>query len=212
MYTLFWEYMAGSIVAQAMLEELGANYKLRYVDMGADEHKTPAYLSLVPSGRVPAIGFSDGTTIGETSAIVTILGEQFPKSQLTPQPGDPKRTSFLFWLNVMATSGYLTVARHGHPERYASTADAISQVELKASADLNQFFDLMNNVISGSPYFLPIGYSALDIYLTMLTEWSQDKELLFSTRPALAALASATVERSAYQTAMDTHLLVKRDI
>ena len=210
MYTLYWEYMAGSIVAQAMLEELGADYRLHYVDMGAGEHKTPSYLSVVPSGRVPAIELPDGPTIGETAAIITILGEQFPKSTLTPEQDESDRASFLFWLNVMATSGYLTVARQGHPERYAFSADAIQQVEQKATAELNHFFDVMNDAISGDPFFLPRGYSALDVYLTMLTEWSEDKEELFSSRPELAALAQATSQRPAYQTAMNTHLSPKQ--
>ncbi|NKB50957.1 MAG: hypothetical protein GKR97_01825 [Rhizobiaceae bacterium] len=210
MYTLYWEYMAGSIVAHVMLEELGADYELRYVDMGAGEHKSSSYLSLVPSGRVPAIELPDGTTIGETAAIVTILGEQFPQSTLTPAQGEPDRANFLFWLNVMATSGYLTVARHGHPERYACSGNAILQVEQKARADLNDFFDVMNEAICGEPFFLPGGHTALDIYLTMLTEWSEDKAALFSSRPALAALAEATSRRPAYRAAMDTHHLPKQ--
>ncbi len=210
MYTLYWEYMAGSIVAQAMLEELGANYRLRYVDMGASEHKTPSYLSLVPSGRVPAIELPDRTTIGETAAIVTILGERFPHSALTPSQDDPGRANFLFWLNVMATSGYLTVSRQGHPERYAVSADAIQQVEKKAAADLDNFFDVMNDAITGDPFFLPRGYTVLDTYLTMLTEWSENKQKLFSSRPSLAVLTQATVQRPAYQTAMNTHLLPKQ--
>ena len=55
MYKLHWEYMAGSIVVQAMLEELGTAYRLNYIDMGADEHKQPAYKKINPASRVPAI-------------------------------------------------------------------------------------------------------------------------------------------------------------
>lgn len=210
MYTLHWEYMAGSIVAQAMLEELGADYQLHHVDMAAGKHKLPEYLSINPTGRVPALGLLDGTTIGETAAIVTVLGEQFPQASLTPQPGNPDRASFLFWLSVMATSGYLTVARKGHPERYAVDAQAIQQVEAKAAADLDAFFDVMEGAVSGNPFFLPRGFTALDIYLAMLTEWSDDKDVLFSTRPALAALCRVVVQRPAYTAAINTHLLPRQ--
>jgi len=154
MYTLHWEYMAGSIVVQAMLEELGADYQLNYVDMAAGEHQQPEYLNINPAARVPALGLPDGTTIGETAAIVIVLGEHFPKLRLTPQPADQERAAFLFWLNVMATSGYLTVARAGHPERYAVEADAIRQVEEKAYADLDAFFDVMEGAISSNTFFL----------------------------------------------------------
>ena len=210
MYTLHWEYMAGSIVAQAMLEELGANYRLHHVDMEAGEHKLPEYLAINPTGRVPALGLPDGTTIGETAAIVTVLGEQFQQASLTPQPGDPDRAGFLFWLSVMATSGYLTIARKGHPERYAVDADAIQQVEAKAAVDLEAFFDVMEEAVSGNPFFLPRGFTALDIYLAMLTEWSDDKDVLFSKRPALAAVCRAVTQRSAYTKAINTHLLPRQ--
>jgi glutathione S-transferase len=206
-YTLHWEYMAGSIVVQAMLEEVGADYRLRYVDMGAGEHQQPKYLRINPAARVPALGLPDGTIIGETAAIVVALGEHFPRLRLTPQPGDQDRAAFLFWLNVMATSGYLTVARAGHPERYAVEADAIRQVEAKAWADLDAFFDVMEGAISSDTFFLAEGFTAIDIYLAMLTEWSKDKNVLFSTRPALMALCRVVTQRPAYLTAMNTHLL-----
>ncbi len=207
MYTLHWEYLAGSIVAQAMLEEMGAVYQLQHVDMEAGEHKRPEYQSINPAGRVPALSLPDGTTIGETAAIVTVLGERFPEANLTPQPGDPDRAGFLFWLSVMATSGYLTVSRKAHPERYAVDAAAILQVEAKAAAELDAFFDVMERAVSGNPFFLPRGFTALDIYLAMLTEWSDDKDVLFSTRPALAAVCGAVTQRPAYITAINTHLL-----
>ena len=54
MLTLYWEYLAGSIVVQAVLEEIGAEYRLHYVDMGADAHRAADFLRLNPTGRIPA--------------------------------------------------------------------------------------------------------------------------------------------------------------
>jgi len=50
MFTLYWEYMAGSIVVQATLEALDADYRMQYVDMGAEEHLAPDFLQLNPAG------------------------------------------------------------------------------------------------------------------------------------------------------------------
>jgi glutathione S-transferase len=205
MYTLHWEYMAGSIVAQAMLEEAGASYRLAYVDMGANEHKKAAYLRINPAARVPALTMPDGSTIGETSAIVIALGEAFPRTGLTPLANEKDRGAFLFWLSVMATAGYLTVSRKAHPERYAFDPAAIAQVETQAARDLDAFFDVMEGAIAGEDAFLPSGFSALDLYLAMLTEWSEDRTALFADRPALARLCEAASGREAYLAAMETH-------
>jgi glutathione S-transferase len=197
--------MAGSIVAQAMLEEAGAPYKLHHVDMAGDAHKQQDYLRINPVGRVPALTLPSQDTIGETAAIVITLGEHFPKAKLTPQPGDADREQFLFWLSVMATAGYMTVARHGHPERYAFGEKAISEVEQQAACDLEAFFDKMEAAIVGKDTFLSSGFSALDLYLAMLTEWSADRDKFFENRPSIRAVCRSVGTRPAYKTAMQTH-------
>ena len=207
MYILHWEYMAGSIVVQALLHEARADHELNHVDMAGDEHKKPAYLSTNPTGRVPALTLPDGTTIGETGAIVTYLCEVFPQAGLAPLPGDADRAAFLFWLNVMATTGYPTVARWNHPERYAHSQTAIAEVERKAAADLNDFFDMMEGAIAGQGSFLKRGFSALDHYLSMLTEWPADREALFAAHPKLKAVYLATSQRPAYTMSMNRHAL-----
>ncbi|MEW2911444.1 glutathione S-transferase family protein [Leisingera sp. JC11] len=207
MLTLYWEYLAGSIVVQAMLEELGAPYQLHYVDMASGEHRSPEFLRRNPTGRVPAMRLDGGQAIGETAAIAVLLAEMFPNNSLVPAAGDKDRAMFLFWLNVMATCGYMTAARVGHPERYAQSSDAVAQVGQFASADYDEFFDTMERAITGSPYFLSNGLTALDFYLTMLTEWHTDKKALFASRPALAKLCQAVNETTSYRTTMLTHAL-----
>ncbi|MGI9388417.1 MAG: glutathione S-transferase family protein [Boseongicola sp.] len=207
MYTLHWEYMAGSIVVHAMLQDIQAKFDLCYVDMGRGEHKKLGYLGMNPTGRVPALSLPDGTTVGETGAIVTLLGEAFPQSGITPQPGEPDRAEFLFWLNVMATAGYPTVARWNHPERYATSKTAIAEVEKKASDDLNAFFDVMEAAISGGASLMKRGFTALDYYLAMLTEWPADRAALFGAHPKIEALYLSTAQRPAYKSAMNTHAL-----
>lgn len=207
MYILHWEYMAGSIVVQALLQDLHAEFDLRYVDMARGEHMEPGYLGINPTSRVPALSLPDGTTIGETGAIVTLLGEAFPRSGLTPLPGDSDRAEFLFWLNVMATNGYPTVARWNHPERYAYSETAIAEVEKKASTDLDVFFDIMEAAVSGKSTFLKSGFTAIDYYLAMLTEWPADRDVLFATHPKIEAVYNSVAQRPAYKKAMNTHAL-----
>ncbi|SLN11170.1 Glutathione S-transferase GST-6.0 [Roseovarius litorisediminis] len=211
MYTLYWEYMAGSIVVQATLELLDADYRMRYVDMEASEHLSPDFLKLNPAGRIPALDLPNGTTIGETAAIVTILGESHPEEPVAPQPGEPDRAAFLYWLNVMSTAGYVTSSRVGHPERFARDDTAITQVKEQADRDFAGFFRLMNKTIAGDVFFLERGLTALDFYLTMLSEWISDREALLRGLPRLRDLCAAVRETPAYRTALVTHRIPSLD-
>ncbi len=209
MYVLHWEYMAGSIVVQALLQDADVAFEARYVDMGSGEHKKPYYQSINPTGRVPALTLPNAKTIGETGAIFTYLCETYPDAGLSPRPGDADRPEFLFWLNVMTSTGYPTVVRWNHPERYVRSDAAIAEVEQQGLVDLNSFFDLMENGISGQNSFLESGLSALDYYLSMLTEWYPDREMLFSKNPKIAAVYTSASNCPAYKQSMNRHALPK---
>ena len=209
MYMLHWEYMAGSIIVEVLMHDIEVAFEARYVDMSSGEHKKPEYLNINPTGRVPALTLPNGKTIGETGAVVTYLCEMHPDAGLSPQPGDADRPKFLFWLNVMTSTGYPTVVRCNHPERYAQSCAAIAEVEQQSLAELSDFFDLMENGISGRNSFLDRGFSALDYYLSMLTEWHPDREMLFSTHPKIAAVYASASKRPAYKLSMTRHAVPK---
>ena len=205
MYTLFWEKGSGSIVVQALLEELGAEYERSYVDMEAGEHRQDQYLKRNPTGLVPALRLPDRHTIGESAAIVLFLGEQFPDDSQVPMAGDPDRADFIYWLLYMATTGYTTFARLGHPERYTQDPTALDPVRGAAGEDVTLFFDVLDDAISGKPFFLERGFSALDLYLTMLAGWHPDRNALFRRNPAIADLCAAVEARPAYRKVMQQH-------
>lgn len=207
MYTLFWESVSGAMAPQAMMEEMGISYEKIAIDMAANEHRTEIYLTQNPTGQVPALKLGDGRVMGESAAIVLFLGEQHPESKLVPLPGDQERPTFLFWLMYMATSGYMTFGRSCHPERHTIDQEALDPVRLAAEAQIDRFFDTLECAVAGNPYFLPSGFSSLDIYLAMLSTWHADKTALFENNPKIARLCAAVEARPAYQRVMEDHNL-----
>jgi glutathione S-transferase len=205
MYTLFWEKGSGSIVVQALLEEMGATYDRNYVDMEAGEHQKSEYLRQNPTGLVPALKLPNSHTIGESAAIVLHLGEQCLNGKLVPQSGDDERPEFLYWILFMATTGYTTFGRLGHPERYTRDQGALEPVRLAAEEDVTCFFDVLEGGIKGEPYFLSFGFTALDIYLTMLAGWHPDRNTLFQRNPKIAMLCTAVEGRPAYKKVIADH-------
>ena len=205
MHTLFWEKGSGSIAVQALMEEMEVSYDRSYIDMEAGEHRQEKYLSQNPTGLVPALKLPTSHTIGESAAIVLYLGEQFSKGRLVPQPGDAERPEFLYWLLFMATTGYTTFGRLGHPERYTSDQNEIEPVRLAAEEDVTRLFDVLEEGIKGVPFFMSSGFTALDIYLTMLAGWHPHKESLARRNPKIARLCSAVESRPAYQKVIADH-------
>ena len=205
MYTLFWEELSGAIAPQAMFEEMGVNYDKVAVNMAAGEHLSSEYLAVNPTGQVPALKLPEGQVIGESAAIVLVLGEKHPDGNLVPLPGDSDRSAFIYWLLYLATSGYMTFGRYAHPERYTKDQNAIETVRLAAEDHVERFFEVIEGVIRGEPYFLARGFTALDIYLTMLTVWHSAREEMFKRNPKVAALCIAVENRPAYKEVMQDH-------
>ncbi|MFX4528045.1 glutathione S-transferase N-terminal domain-containing protein, partial [Acinetobacter baumannii] len=67
-----------------MLEELGLPYEWHLVDFGKDDQKTPEFLSLNPTGKIPAILDPEGPggqplALFESGAILQYLAEKTGK-------------------------------------------------------------------------------------------------------------------------------------
>ncbi|GAB4528698.1 MAG: glutathione S-transferase family protein [Haliangiales bacterium] len=79
-----------------MLEELGVDYELRFVDFAAGEHKTESILALNPMGKLPILTDGD-QVVTETAAIGLYLADRYASGRLAPAVDDPKRAAYLRW-------------------------------------------------------------------------------------------------------------------
>jgi glutathione S-transferase len=85
-----------------LLEELGAPYELRVVDIPRlDGSGAPDPANPHPDKKVPAL-VDDGVLVVESSAIVLYLTDAFPAAGLGPAVGDPLRGRYLSWLAYYA--------------------------------------------------------------------------------------------------------------
>jgi glutathione S-transferase len=190
-YKLFWEALSGAMAVELFLEQAEIAWERIPVDMASGEHKSAAFLSLNPTGQIPALMLPSGQVIGESAAILLLLGEMHPDCRLVPLPGSKDRPAFLRWLIYMAASPYMTFVQFNHPERFLTDGQAHCPLIENARARLFDQFTLLDNAISGVPYFLRDGLTALDFYLYMLIEFFGDREVVFAGRPRLARLHHA---------------------
>lgn len=79
-----------------MLEEVGIEYELRFVDLPSGAHKTPELLALNPMGKLPIL--KDGElVVTEVAAIGLYLADRYALGRLAPRLEDPQRGTYFRW-------------------------------------------------------------------------------------------------------------------
>lgn len=110
-----------------LLEELGVEYSLHALDLGAGDQKKPDYVKLNPNGRIPTIvdRSNDNFAVFESGAILIYLAEKFGK--FIPA-SDIERSLVIQWVFFQATAigpmqGQANVFLRYFPEVYQPAID-----------------------------------------------------------------------------------------
>ena len=81
-----------------LLEELGIDYTAHPIDISKDEQFEPAFLSISPNNRIPAIVDNDnGLSLMESGAIMMYLAEKYGQFLSTDPTLKWKTTEWLMW-------------------------------------------------------------------------------------------------------------------
>ena len=80
---LFYAPISCAAVAFVTLEEAGAEFEIRHVDLSKSEHFTAEYLRLNPKHKVPLLVVDD-MPITENVAIQVWIARTFPRARLLP--------------------------------------------------------------------------------------------------------------------------------
>ncbi|HEV7255494.1 MAG TPA: glutathione S-transferase family protein [Mesorhizobium sp.] len=145
-----------------MLEELGAPYEVRTVNIGVGEQFTPDFLRIAPNNRMPAIVDPEGPggepiSVFESGAILQYLGRKF--GQLYPQD-ERKRTEVDQWL-FWQMGGLGPMAGQAHHFRQYAPENVPYAIE-RYTNEVNRLYGVMNKRLADRPY-LADEYSIADI-------------------------------------------------
>jgi len=138
-----------------LLEELGARYRIKTVDIrrgngtGAADSANPH-----PHGKVPAIE-DDGTVVFESAAIACYLTDKFPDAGIGPVVGSPLRGAYLTWLAYYA--GVMEPAWVGKFMGLTPPRGTAGWV------DPDEVMVYVNHTLERGPYLLGESFSAVDI-------------------------------------------------
>lgn len=163
MLTLFHAPKSRSTRFLWLLEELGAPYEVRKVDIYRSVSNTGARdpANPHPHGQVPAL-LDDGVLITESAAIALYLTDKFPATGLGPVIGDPKRGPYLSWLAY-----YAGVLEPCVTNLWKQRQDEQDKAQYQAMDDR------LRTTLEATPWLLGETFSAADIMFVSLLQFAR---------------------------------------
>ena len=145
-----------------MLEELGAPYVVKYVNIGKGEQFEPSFLTIAPNNRMPAIIDPEGPggepiSIFESGAILQYLGRKFGNFYPADERGRVEVDQWLFW--QMGGLGPMAGQAH-HFRQYAP--EKLPYAIDRYTNECNRLYGVMNKRLADRE-FLAGPYSIADM-------------------------------------------------
>ena len=198
MYQLYYYPGNANLAPHILLEEIGADYELVLVDRNKSEHKSPAYLKLNPTGRIPVL-VDGGLVLYETAAICLHLADRHAGVGLAPALGSNERAEFYKWLVYLTNTVQAELILYFYPERLADDAAAAAQIKAHAESRIGGMLDLIEATLAAGTgsFLLGAQYRAVDPYLLMLCRWTRGMHNPARSRSHLGRFLDTVMARPA---------------
>jgi GST-like protein len=185
----------GSAIVEAQLDWYGLSFEV--VETGDLLDSEAARQDLRPLNglaQVPVLRLPDGQVLTESAAITLYLADMTRSDSLVPGPDAPERAAFLRWLVFMVANIYPTFTYGDVPARFVPEASAQTGFRECVDAYLRRLWTLVEAEVKG-PHFLGERFSALDIYLAVLTRWRPGPAWFNENAPLVATCAQKAASR-----------------
>lgn len=146
------------------LEEIGCPYTLEVVAFMRGQHRSPDYLRLNPSGKVPTL-IIDGAPLTENVAILSWLNSRFPDARLLPPADEMGRVRQLSDLAYCASGLHPIVTRLRIPHFFCDLPEARQRVFDMAVAAMRLHFPVIDARLAENRWWYGDEWSVLDAYI-----------------------------------------------
>jgi len=160
MITLYSAATPNGYKASILLEELGLEFHLKSMDLGANEQKQDWFLTINPNGRIPVIIDHDANdfAVFESGAIMIYLAEK--AGQLIPMDAQGKSV-MMQWLmfqmgGIGPMQGQAHVFHRYFPEKIPSVIDRYQN-------ETRRLYGVLDRRLRESTYLAGEDYSIADI-------------------------------------------------
>lgn len=199
-YKLFYASGSAAEGVRVILEELGVPYELIKSTIDRSKQRPPEQLKINPNGWVPVLMYED-TGIYECAAITIFLCDRHSDAHLAPKFNDPTRGLYLQTLVYLSTSVQTAFQTYYYPDRFVDTSANEVSAKKRGINRLRETWKVIDDQIGDNDWVLGRCFSAVDIYLFMLTSWLNPTLGHPSTEefPNIKRIAEAMMSRPSIQ-------------
>ena len=183
-----------------ILEELGVPYELIKSTIDRNEQRPPEQLKVNPNGWVPVLMY-ENTGIYECAAIAIFLCDRHSDANLAPKLHDATRGLYLQTLVYFSNSVQTAFQTNYYPDRFVELSADEASAKRRGIRRLRETWKVIDDQIGDNDWVLGKCFSAVDIYLFMLTTWLNPTRGHPSIEefPNVKRIAEATMSRPSIQ-------------
>ncbi|MEH6832991.1 MULTISPECIES: glutathione S-transferase family protein [Falsihalocynthiibacter] len=199
--TIIFSYPgACSRVTMTALEEIGAPYEVRWIDIMSQAQYASEYLAKNRKSKVPAL-VVEGTTLTENAAILNYLHTAHPQAKLLPQTGnaieDTQGLSDLVWCGGML---HPMVRQIRAPQKWTKGSEAeTAGIRADGMEKLAKECAYIEQRLAQAPWWYGADWSIVDTYLYWVVSTAAKSGFSTADYPAITAHSQQVRARPSFQ-------------
>jgi len=199
-YKLYYAPRSAAMGVRVLLEEIGTPYELIQSTIDRTQSRPAEQIRMNPNGWVPVLTFADDAMY-ECAAITIFLCDRHPQAGLSPAPDTAERALFLQTLVYFSSSVQNAFQLDYYPDRFADTSADEASAQRRGIRRLRETWQVIDDQIGAKQWILGNQFSAVDIYLFMLTTWLNESRghPSIDEFPNVKRIAEAARQRPAVQ-------------
>lgn len=191
-------------MVELALAEIGADYEFIRTRLGKGAKDADPYLSVNPTGKLPALETPDGDILTESAAILLTLAARHPASGLLPRNRGRAWAKAVRWTVFVAAEIYPMIEIVDYPERFADKAAAKTLRE-RARARIRNRWLAVESAISGDPWLDARGPTTADLAIANVSRWSTGKRWRRVNCPGIDEIAATLSRRESTRSVWESH-------
>jgi len=202
MLTLYYCPLACSMASHVALEEAGASFEAKKINIFTGEHLKPEYRAINPRAKVPALRFDDGQVLLESTAILGWVGSAYPDSNLLGESALERARTIAgcAWLSSTVHPAFSQFVR---PERVTAEVDSHATLKAHATERFWSYLQEINAMLADCPWVMGEQFTVADPYALVFYPWGRELGLPIDELTNLAAMKDRLIERPAARRALE---------